>query len=207
MPQERTHITPDNSAYSRGGRYARRQRSPNISLGVVPLAPVAREAPFGGGIGATYSSHRLTLTSGLCQYRHVTRDEGSHVACRFPFQSEVVPGWHPRHIGYALYVAQLGQASAKAKPLQGFGGQVMEVAAYDASGTYRAVYTVSIGQSIVIHAFQKKSKSGNRDAEIGDGTDPAAAQAVEKRGEECRKKKRLNASLVQATYSLTSASS
>jgi len=59
----------------------------------------------------------------------------------------------------------------------------------------------------VIHAFQKKSKSGNRDAEIGDGTDPAAAQAVEKRGEECRKKKRLNASLVQATYSLTSASS
>jgi phage-related protein len=33
--------------------------------------------------------------------------------------------------------------------------------AYDASGTYRAVYTVSIGESIyVIHAFQKKSKAG-----------------------------------------------
>ena len=29
------------------------------------------------------------------------------------------------------------------------------------SGTYRAVYTVSIGESIyVIHAFQKKSKAG-----------------------------------------------
>jgi phage-related protein len=37
----------------------------------------------------------------------------------------------------------------------------MEIAAYDASGTYRAVYTVSIGQSIyVLLAFQKKSKSG-----------------------------------------------
>ena len=37
----------------------------------------------------------------------------------------------------------------------------MEIVAQDASGTYRAVYTVSIGDSIyVIHAFQKKSKSG-----------------------------------------------
>lgn len=37
----------------------------------------------------------------------------------------------------------------------------MEIAANDESGTYRAVYTVSIGDSIyVIHAFQKKSKAG-----------------------------------------------
>ncbi len=37
----------------------------------------------------------------------------------------------------------------------------MEISAHDASGTYRAVYTVSIGESIyVVHAFQKKSKSG-----------------------------------------------
>ena len=43
-------------------------------------------------------------------------------------------------VGYALYAAQLG---------------------YGASGTYRAIYTVSIGESIyVIHAFQKKSKAG-----------------------------------------------
>jgi phage-related protein len=60
-----------------------------------------------------------------------------------------------------LYAAQLGGMSVKAKPLHGLGGQVMEVAACDASGTYRAVYTVSIGESIyVVHAFQKKSKSG-----------------------------------------------
>ena len=64
-------------------------------------------------------------------------------------------------IGYALYAAQLGEPSPKAKPLHGLGIQVMEVVAYDASGTYRAVYTVSIGESIyVIHAFQKKSKAG-----------------------------------------------
>lgn len=38
----------------------------------------------------------------------------------------------------------------------------MEIAASDESGTYRAVYTVSIGDSIyVVHAFQKKSKAGS----------------------------------------------
>ncbi|MEO8661748.1 MAG: type II toxin-antitoxin system RelE/ParE family toxin [Bryobacteraceae bacterium] len=64
-------------------------------------------------------------------------------------------------IGYALYTAQLGETSVKAKPLHGFGENVIEISAYDASGAYRAVYTVSIGDSIyVIHAFQKKSKSG-----------------------------------------------
>ncbi len=64
-------------------------------------------------------------------------------------------------IGYALYQAQLGEMSVKAKPLHGLGSGVMEIAAQDASGTYRAVYTVSIGDSIyVIHAFQKKSKTG-----------------------------------------------
>jgi phage-related protein len=37
----------------------------------------------------------------------------------------------------------------------------MEIAANDRSGTYRAVYTVSFQDVIsVLHAFQKKSKSG-----------------------------------------------
>jgi phage-related protein len=64
-------------------------------------------------------------------------------------------------IGYASYSAQLGETSAKAKPLHGLGSGVMEIAAHDARGTYRAVYTVSVGESIyVIHAFQKKSKVG-----------------------------------------------
>lgn len=51
-------------------------------------------------------------------------------------------------IGYALYSAQLGEMSAKAKPLLGLGSGVMEIAADDESGTYRAVYTVSVGDAI-----------------------------------------------------------
>jgi phage-related protein len=38
-------------------------------------------------------------------------------------------------IGFTLYVAQLGEMSAVAKPLRGLGGGVMEISAYDASGT------------------------------------------------------------------------
>ena len=60
-----------------------------------------------------------------------------------------------------MYAAQLGEISPKAKPLHGLGGGVMEIAANDESGTWRAVYTVSIGDAIyVVHAFQKKSKAG-----------------------------------------------
>ena len=72
------------------------------------------------------------------------------------------PGPVQDDVGFALYLAQLGNKSAKAKPLHGLGfGGVMEIAANGSSGTYRAVYAVSIGDSIyVIHAFQKKSKTG-----------------------------------------------
>jgi phage-related protein len=71
------------------------------------------------------------------------------------------PGGVQDDIGYALYAAQLGETSLKAKPLHGFGAGIMEIAAHDASGTYRAVYTVSIRGSIyVIHAYQKKSRAG-----------------------------------------------
>jgi len=45
--------------------------------------------------------------------------------------------------------------------LHGLGGGVMEIASHDESGTYRAVYTVSMGDAIYgVHAFQKKSKTG-----------------------------------------------
>ena len=64
-------------------------------------------------------------------------------------------------VGYALYLAQLGGMSSQAKPLHGLGSGVMEVAVHDVQGAFRAVYTVSIGDSIyVVHAFQKKSKAG-----------------------------------------------
>ena len=62
--------------------------------------------------------------------------------------------------GYALYAAQLGETSPKSRPLHGLGSGVMEIVADERGGTWRAVYTVSIGDSIyVVHAFQKKSKT------------------------------------------------
>ena len=49
-----------------------------------------------------------------------------------------------------------------AKALKGFGGAgVLEVVENDATGTYRAVYTVRFDEAVfVLHCFQKKSKSG-----------------------------------------------
>ena len=63
-------------------------------------------------------------------------------------------------IGYALYIAQIGDKHPKAKPLKGFSG-VMEIRSNYASNTYRTVYTTKIGDRIyVLHAFQKKSTRG-----------------------------------------------
>ncbi len=65
-------------------------------------------------------------------------------------------------IGHALYQAQKGEKSDKAKPLKGFGGAaVLEIVESDVGGTYRAVYTVKFKEAIaVLHVFQKKSKHG-----------------------------------------------
>ncbi len=65
-------------------------------------------------------------------------------------------------IGFALYVAQQGGKHSDAKPLRGFGGAgVLEIIEDHCGDTYRAVYTVRLaGRVYVLHAFQKKSKSG-----------------------------------------------
>ena len=64
-------------------------------------------------------------------------------------------------MGYALGVAQLGGKHPKAKPWKGEGGGVFEVVEDYSGDTYRAVYTVRLTDVIyVLHAFQKKSKSG-----------------------------------------------
>jgi phage-related protein len=55
-----------------------------------------------------------------------------------------------------------GDTDPAAKPLKGFGGiSVMEIVAPFDGNTWRAVYTVRFrGFVYVLHAFQKKSKSG-----------------------------------------------
>ena len=65
-------------------------------------------------------------------------------------------------MGYALYQAQIGLKLGSAKPLKGFGGAgVIEIVADHVSDTFRAVYTVKFATAVyVLHAFQKKSKSG-----------------------------------------------
>ena len=67
-------------------------------------------------------------------------------------------------IGYALFVAQHGGKHPDAKPLRGFGGAaVLEVVEDHDGDTYRGVYTVRFsGRVYVLHAFQKKSRSGIR---------------------------------------------
>ena len=66
------------------------------------------------------------------------------------------------NIGYALWVAQIGDKHPGAKPLQGFGGAgVLEVVEDFRGDTFRAVYTVKFAERIyVLHVFQKKSKRG-----------------------------------------------
>ena len=65
-------------------------------------------------------------------------------------------------MGYALYQAQIGRKHGSAKPLKGFGGAgVLELVADHVGNTFRAVYTVKFATAVyVLHAFQKKSKSG-----------------------------------------------
>lgn len=67
-----------------------------------------------------------------------------------------------RRIGHALSLVQAGEEPVAAKALKGFGGRtVLELIEDFDSDTYRAVYTVRlVGVVYVLHAFQKKSKTG-----------------------------------------------
>ena len=68
-----------------------------------------------------------------------------------------------RIVGQALNAAQSGLKHINAKPLRGVASGVLEVAARYNTNTYRAVYTVKLGENIyVLHAFQKKSTRGIR---------------------------------------------
>jgi len=77
-----------------------------------------------------------------------------------------------RFVGFALREAQKGGKHEDAKPLKGFkGAGVLEVVRRHDGDTYRAVYTVRIGDTVyVLHAYQKKSKRGSetpkRDVEL-----------------------------------------
>lgn len=61
----------------------------------------------------------------------------------------------------ALRLAAHGEKADTAKPMKALGAGVYEIALAYRGNAYRAVYTVRRGADIwVVHAFQKKSKSG-----------------------------------------------
>jgi len=61
----------------------------------------------------------------------------------------------------ALTIAAEGGKADTAKPFKGADGDVFEIALRHRGDAYRAIYTVKIGADVwVIHAFQKKSKTG-----------------------------------------------
>ena len=66
--------------------------------------------------------------------------------------------------GQAIYTAQRGLKDPAAKPMKGFeASAVMEIVARFDGDTWRAVYTVRLkGFIYVLHALQKKSRSGDR---------------------------------------------
>jgi phage-related protein len=66
-----------------------------------------------------------------------------------------------KDMGVALFVVQLGRTPQTAKPWKGLGPGVYELIEDYRGDTFRAVYTVRINDAVhVLHAFQKKSKSG-----------------------------------------------
>lgn len=73
-------------------------------------------------------------------------------------------------VGYALWLAQLGDQPAQAKPLRGVvtGAGVLEIVESHDGNAYRVVYTVRFSDSIyVLHAFQKKSRRGRKTPQHG----------------------------------------
>lgn len=61
----------------------------------------------------------------------------------------------------ALDLVAAGGKPDLAKPMQGLGSGVWELAIRDRGDAYRVVYVLQVGEELwVIHAFQKKSKSG-----------------------------------------------
>lgn len=63
----------------------------------------------------------------------------------------------------ALTIAAEGRKADIAKPLKGFDDGVLEIALRHRGDAFRVVYAVKVGADLwVLHAFQKKSKSGSK---------------------------------------------
>jgi len=71
-----------------------------------------------------------------------------------------------KDMGVALFLVQLGETPPSAKPWKGLGSGVFEIVDDHRGDAFRAVYAVNIGDNVyVLHAFQKKSKTGLKTAQ------------------------------------------
>jgi phage-related protein len=67
----------------------------------------------------------------------------------------------------ALSIAARGGKADTAKPFKGVGSGVFEIALRHRGDAFRVLYAVQIGDALwVIHAFQKKSKTGIKTPQI-----------------------------------------
>lgn len=80
---------------------------------------------------------------------------------------EAFPEEVQRDMLRALTIAAEGGKSDKAKPFKGVDGGVFEIALRHRRDAFRVIYAVKIGADIwVIHAFQKKSKTGIKTPQV-----------------------------------------
>lgn len=90
---------------------------------------------------------------------HATRPVGWIKAARKVFES--FPAVVRDRANTALTIAAAGGKADIVKPLRGVGQGVMQIAIRYRTDAWRVVYVTEVaGQLWVIHAFQKKSKTG-----------------------------------------------
>ncbi|MFO1419576.1 MAG: type II toxin-antitoxin system RelE/ParE family toxin [Candidatus Competibacteraceae bacterium] len=78
-------------------------------------------------------------------------------------QLKAFPNETQRAMGGVLMLAQLGGMADHVKPFHGVGSGVFEIVERQDKNAYRLVYAVQLGAKLyVLHAFQKKSKTGGK---------------------------------------------
>jgi phage-related protein len=81
---------------------------------------------------------------------------------------QVFPEDARKEAGYQLELVQMGLPADDFKPMPSIGKGVEEIRVWEASGTYRIIYTARLADAVyVLHAFQKKTRTTSpRDIEV-----------------------------------------
>jgi phage-related protein len=94
-----------------------------------------------------------------------------------------------KDMGVALFIVQLGGMPGSAKSWKGLGPGVYELVENHEGGAFRTIYAVLVEDAVhVLHAFQKKSKTGIATPQIDVELARTRLKAVHARYQEERKK-------------------